>query len=158
MACLRAAVMEAVVAAPARARFSAQAADSTSTSTSIPIRQNLNDPTEVEKLQIFLNQNLGIDLADHGYYDAATIAAVNQFQVKYHIEVLAPWVPLGLPTQFTPTELRLSNDTAVDQPHHVPSAQSSRAGTCRWTRVVSRDSSARNDSLTGQFCNTTPAP
>ena len=28
---------------------------------------------------------------------------MNQFQVKYHNEVLEPWLPLGLPTQFTPT-------------------------------------------------------
>jgi len=68
-----------------------------------PIRKDLNDPTEVKKLQTFLNQNLGSNLPVTGYYGNETIAAVNQFQVKYHIEVLAPWVPLGLPTQFTPT-------------------------------------------------------
>jgi uncharacterized repeat protein (TIGR01451 family) len=68
-----------------------------------PDRQNLNDPTQVKKLQIFLNWNLGLDLPVDGVYGASTIAAVNQFQVKYHIEVLKPWVPLGLQTQFTPT-------------------------------------------------------
>ena len=68
-----------------------------------PIRKNLNNPTEVKKLQIFLNQNLGLNLPITGYYGNQTIAAVNQFQVKYHTEVLAPWLPLGLPTQFTPT-------------------------------------------------------
>jgi len=68
-----------------------------------PIRKNLNDPTEVKKLQTFLNQNLGLELPVTGYYGDSTIAAVNQFQVKYHIEVLKPWLPLGLPTQFTPT-------------------------------------------------------
>ncbi len=47
--------------------------------------------------------NLGLNLPITGYYGSATIAAVNQFQVKYHIEVLKPWLPLGLPTQFTPT-------------------------------------------------------
>jgi hypothetical protein len=68
-----------------------------------PVRKNLNDPAQVKKLQTFLNQNLGLDLAVNGDYNASTIAAVNQFQVKYHTEVLAPWVPLGLQTQFTPT-------------------------------------------------------
>ncbi len=68
-----------------------------------PFRQSLNDPTQVKKLQTFLNMNLGLNLPVTGVYNAATIAAVNQFQVKYHIEVLAPWLPLGLPTQFTPT-------------------------------------------------------
>jgi peptidoglycan hydrolase-like protein with peptidoglycan-binding domain len=47
--------------------------------------------------------NLGLNLPVTGYYGSATIAGVNQFQVKYHIEVLKPWLPLGLPTQFTPT-------------------------------------------------------
>jgi uncharacterized repeat protein (TIGR01451 family) len=68
-----------------------------------PNRQNLNDSTEVKKLQTFLNQNLGINLPVTGYYGSSTIAAVDQFQVKYHNEVLTPWVSLGLPTPFTPT-------------------------------------------------------
>jgi uncharacterized repeat protein (TIGR01451 family) len=68
-----------------------------------PDRQNLNDPAQVKKLQTFLNQELGFNLPVTGYYGSQTIAAVNQFQVKYHSEVLAPWVPLGLQTQFTPT-------------------------------------------------------
>jgi hypothetical protein len=69
-----------------------------------PIRKNLNDPAEVEKLQTFLNENLGTDLPITGYYGSQTIAAVNQFQVKYHSEILLPWTQLGLPTQFTPTD------------------------------------------------------
>jgi uncharacterized repeat protein (TIGR01451 family) len=69
-----------------------------------PVRQYLNDPTEVDKLQVFLNMNLGTDLAITGQYNQSTIQAVDQFQVKYYQEVLAPWVPLGLPTEFTPTE------------------------------------------------------
>jgi uncharacterized repeat protein (TIGR01451 family) len=68
-----------------------------------PVRKYLNDPAQVEKLQVFLNMNLGLNLPVDGNYSNADIAAVNQFQVKYHTEVLAPWVPLGLPTQFTPT-------------------------------------------------------
>jgi uncharacterized repeat protein (TIGR01451 family) len=68
-----------------------------------PNRQNLNDPTQVKKLQTFLNQNLGLNLPITGYYGSSTIAAVNKFQVKYHDEVLTPWVSLGLATPFTPT-------------------------------------------------------
>jgi uncharacterized repeat protein (TIGR01451 family) len=68
-----------------------------------PDRQNLNDPAQVTKLQTFLNMNLGLNLPVTGYYGSETIAAVDQFQVKYHIEVLKPWLSLGLPTQFTPT-------------------------------------------------------
>ena len=69
-----------------------------------PIRKYLNDPTEVKKLQTFLNMNLGTHLPITGYYGNRTIAAVNQFQVKYHIEVLQPWLNYGLPTEYTPTE------------------------------------------------------
>jgi uncharacterized repeat protein (TIGR01451 family) len=70
-----------------------------------PIRKYLNDPTEVKKLQIFLNMDLGTNLPISGDYTTATIAAVDQFQVKYHSEVLEPWSAEGLlPTQFTPTE------------------------------------------------------
>jgi hypothetical protein len=68
-----------------------------------PDRQNLNDPAQVTKLQTFLNMNLGLNLPVTGYYGSETIAAVDQFQVKYHLEVLKPWLSLGLPTQFTPT-------------------------------------------------------
>jgi len=68
-----------------------------------PHRQSLNNSIEVKKLQTFLNTNLGLNIPVTGYYGALTIAAVDQFQVKYHNEVLAPWVPLGLPTPLTPT-------------------------------------------------------
>ncbi|TSC81728.1 MAG: hypothetical protein G01um101420_833, partial [Parcubacteria group bacterium Gr01-1014_20] len=62
-----------------------------------------NNPNEVKKLQIFLNGNLGITLPVTGNYDQQDFDAVQQFQIKYHSEVLAPWVPLGLPTEMTPT-------------------------------------------------------
>jgi uncharacterized repeat protein (TIGR01451 family) len=68
-----------------------------------PNRKNLNDPNEVRKLQEFLNLELNAGLPITGYYGPLTIAAVNKFQVKYHSEVLLPWIPLGLPTEFTPT-------------------------------------------------------
>jgi uncharacterized repeat protein (TIGR01451 family) len=69
-----------------------------------PIRKYLNTPAEVEKLQVFLNQNLGIHLPITGYYGPQTVAAVDQFQVKYHIEVLRPWLPYGLPNEYTSTD------------------------------------------------------
>ena len=68
-----------------------------------PIRKYLNDPVQVEKLEKFLNLNLGTNLPVTGSYSNADIAAVNQFQAKYHAQVLKPWLPLGLPTEFTPT-------------------------------------------------------
>jgi len=62
-----------------------------------------NDAGEVQKLQGFLNQNLGSTIAVSGVFDEATLAAVNEFQVKYWEEVLLPWVPFGLATEKTPT-------------------------------------------------------
>ena len=68
-----------------------------------PIRKYLNTSEQVKKLQLFLNANLGTSLPITGYYGPLTQAAVNRFQTKYHTEILLPWVPLGLPTEFTPT-------------------------------------------------------
>jgi uncharacterized repeat protein (TIGR01451 family) len=62
-----------------------------------------NDPTEVKKLQSFLNENLGTTLPLTGYYGSETYKAVEDFQVKYNVGVLSPWVPFGLPSDTTPT-------------------------------------------------------
>jgi uncharacterized repeat protein (TIGR01451 family) len=70
-----------------------------------PIRKYLNDSIQVTKLQVFLNMDLGMNLPLDGTYSTADIAAVDQFQLKYHSEVLEPWAAEGfLPTEFTPTE------------------------------------------------------
>ncbi len=50
-----------------------------------------NNPEQVEKLQLFLNQHMGTDLEVDGHYGTETKAVVNDFQVKYTEEVLAPW-------------------------------------------------------------------
>ena len=62
-----------------------------------------NNPSEVVKLQTFLNENLGANLPVTGVYGQADFNAVTQFQTKYSSQVLAPWVPLGLPSNMTPT-------------------------------------------------------
>ncbi len=62
-----------------------------------------NDPTQVKKLQLFLNQNLGTNLPITGYYGRLTYHAVEQFQVKYKETVLLPWIPYGLANETTPT-------------------------------------------------------
>jgi len=51
-----------------------------------------NNPEEVQKLQIFLNQHMGSNLAITSVYDLATMNAVNQFQLQHKNEVLKPWV------------------------------------------------------------------
>ncbi len=55
-----------------------------------------NDPAEVMKLQMFLNEFMGANLAVNGIYDEATLNAVNQFQLAYKEQVLRPWVQVGL--------------------------------------------------------------
>jgi uncharacterized repeat protein (TIGR01451 family) len=62
-----------------------------------------NNPAEVKKLQMFLNQDLGINLPITGFYGPLTYSAVNQFQVKYRASVLAPWVQYGLSNDMNPT-------------------------------------------------------
>ena len=61
------------------------------------------DPATVIKIQQFLNKFMGDDLTVTGAYDAATLAAVSQFQLEYNQQILAPWVPYGLPNATTPT-------------------------------------------------------
>ena len=55
-----------------------------------------NNPTEVTKLQIFLNENMGANIPVTGIYDELTMEWVNKFQLKYREEVLRPWVEAGL--------------------------------------------------------------
>lgn len=50
-----------------------------------------NDRMQVERLQLFLNQFEGTTLSASGIYDAATIAAVDVFQLKYASDILTPW-------------------------------------------------------------------
>jgi len=62
-----------------------------------------NNVEDVKKLQMFLNQNLGINLPITGYYGDATYNAVLQLQLKYNIAILNPWVSHGLASNTTPT-------------------------------------------------------
>ncbi len=72
--------------------------------TQIPMGMGLqNNPAQVKALQTFLNGEVGANLPVSGYYGMLTKNAVSTFQVKYWQDVLAPWVPFGLPTDHTPT-------------------------------------------------------
>lgn len=62
-----------------------------------------NDTADTVKLHVFLNKELGLSLPASGIFSAETKAAVEQFQLKYADEVLAPWVPFGLASAATPT-------------------------------------------------------
>lgn len=65
-----------------------------------------NDPTEVSKLQDFLNAELGLTLPVNGIFDGTTEEAVKAFQKKYWELVLKPWFGLpasGISGEDTPT-------------------------------------------------------
>lgn len=50
-----------------------------------------NDLGNVFRLQLFLNEHLGMNLPVNGVFDSANDAAVKAFQVKHKTEVLDPW-------------------------------------------------------------------
>ena len=50
-----------------------------------------NNPIEVTKLQIFLNEFEGFDLDVTGFYNLDTFEAVEVFQEKYADDILTPW-------------------------------------------------------------------
>jgi hypothetical protein len=62
-----------------------------------------NNPEDVRILQQFLNSHEGENLPVNGFYGPLTQAAVSRFQVKYHIDVLRPWLPFGLFSEYLPT-------------------------------------------------------
>lgn len=59
-------------------------------------RGQSNDSAQVQKLQAFLNKNLGLDIPLTGFFGSMTENAVKSFQLKYAEQILAPWVKLGL--------------------------------------------------------------
>lgn len=69
-----------------------------------------NNPSEVKKLQIFLNENEGEKLAVDGTYDADDISAVKKFQAKYLDQIMAPWgadAPTGRVFRTTTAKINL---------------------------------------------------
>jgi hypothetical protein len=55
-----------------------------------------NKKTEVTKLQNFLNKEMGSSLPVTGFFGPLTTKAVNDFQYKYKVEILEPWIAFGL--------------------------------------------------------------
>lgn len=54
-------------------------------------RGRTNDPSEVIKLQTFLNSEIDSSLPSTGFFGRLTEAAVRAFQQKYASEILTPW-------------------------------------------------------------------
>jgi hypothetical protein len=50
-----------------------------------------NTESEVSKLQVFLNNHLGLNMPVSGFFNQATEQGVRDFQQKYRSEVLTPW-------------------------------------------------------------------
>jgi hypothetical protein len=63
----------------------------------------VNSATEVAKLQVVLNAFMGKKLVVTGIFNAATDAALREFQQKYSKEILTPWVNAGLMEKAEPT-------------------------------------------------------
>jgi hypothetical protein len=86
-----------------------------------------NDEASVKKLQEFLRDHEGEDLAVTGLYDDATRAAVERFQEKYAADILAPWgydAPTGLVYYTTQKEI---NDLACGGAHSFELSGAQRA-------------------------------
>lgn len=54
-----------------------------------------NDKEDVVRLQIFLNETMGTNIPTSGFFGAMTKNLVKKFQVKYHAEIIKPWVDAG---------------------------------------------------------------
>ncbi len=50
-----------------------------------------NNPVEILKLQIFLNEYEDLNVKLNGVFDSSTIIAVRKFQEKYSNDILSPW-------------------------------------------------------------------
>ncbi len=69
-----------------------------------------NNPQEVEKLQVFLNDHMGENIPVTGFYGEITMGVVNDFQVKYTEEILSPWGTTRPTGQVYKTTQRKIND------------------------------------------------
>lgn len=67
------------------------------------LRMGAGNKSEVMKLQTFLNSHMSANLPVTGVFGPLTFEAVKKFQTQYWQDVLAPWVPHGLPSDHTPT-------------------------------------------------------
>ncbi len=54
-----------------------------------------NDVADVKRLQTFLNETIGAGLPVTGYFGDLTHKAVQRFQVKYHEQIIQPWIDVG---------------------------------------------------------------
>ena len=54
-----------------------------------------NNVEQVKLLQSFLNEFVGTNLPITGFFGKMTHNAVKQFQVKYHSEIIKPWIDAG---------------------------------------------------------------
>jgi len=54
-----------------------------------------NDAEQVMLLQTFLNEEVGAGLPVTGFFGKLTHGSVKKFQVKYHKEILQPWLDAG---------------------------------------------------------------
>jgi len=96
-----------------------------------------NNPTEVTKLQIFLNEHLGTSLPTTGHFGRLTEQAVRQFQRQYRDDVLNPW---GLTTDtgrvYYTTQKKI-NELVCDGTRTFPLTTTQQAEINRWHSALS---------------------
>ena len=61
----------------------------------VPLKQGSNNIEDVKRLQLFLNEVLDAELPVTGYFGAQTTLWVKKYQVKYHKDILQPWIDAG---------------------------------------------------------------
>lgn len=62
-----------------------------------------NNPEEVKKLQLFLNEFIKTDLAITGVFGEETDSAVRRLQAEYMESILKPWTDAGVTVDASPT-------------------------------------------------------
>jgi hypothetical protein len=90
-----------------------------------------NDPNEVLKLKVFLNEEMGSSLNLDGDYDRAAYNSVKLFQAKYASEILNPWglsKPTGHVYQTTRRWINMIKCPELNLPVPAPLIPYSQAG------------------------------
>ena len=113
-----------------------------------------NDAAEVSKLQAFLKDTEGYDVAVNGSFDEKTEAAVIAFQTKYMSDIMGPWGATKASGTVYLTTLKKINEIACSTPLNLTPADLSIINSYRQA-----EASGRPAPVSGQVgLNQNPAP
>ena len=110
--------------------------------TSYIIPGQANNSNDISKLQIFLNVNDSANIPTDGVLNAATIAAVKNFQAKYVTDIMIPWGNSTPSGQVYITTLKKINSIACATPitlnaQDITIINAYKAQVARASRVIS---------------------